>query len=37
MGEYGLFIIFNVYDLSPFDADEDSKMNPFEEEGDDVS
>ena len=32
-GEYNVFAIFNVSDLSPFDVGEDSWSNPFEERG----
>ena len=31
-GEYNISTTFNVFDLSPFD---DSRMNPFEERGND--
>uniref|UniRef100_A0A2N9FI46 Reverse transcriptase n=1 Tax=Fagus sylvatica TaxID=28930 RepID=A0A2N9FI46_FAGSY len=34
-GEYKSFATFNVSDLSPFDAGEDSWSNPFEERGND--
>ena len=34
-GEYNGSATFNVYDLSPFDVGEDSRMNPFEERGND--
>ncbi|KAH9657916.1 Endonuclease [Citrus sinensis] len=34
-GEYNVSATFNVSDLSPFDASEDSRMNPFEERGND--
>ena len=33
--EYNVSATFNVYDLSPFDVGEDSRMNPFEERGND--
>ena len=33
LGEYNVITTFNVYDLSPFNADEDSRTNPFEERG----
>ena len=35
-GEYNVSTTFNVSDLSLFDAGTDSRMNPFEEGGDDV-
>ncbi|XP_052173798.1 uncharacterized protein LOC127789074 [Diospyros lotus] len=34
-GEYNISATFNVSDLSPFDAGEDSRTNPFEERGND--
>ena len=34
-GEYNVSATFNVSDLSPFDVGEDSRMNPFEERGND--
>jgi len=34
-GEYNVSATFNVADLSPFDAGEDSRSNPFEEEKND--
>jgi hypothetical protein len=34
-GEYNISATFNVSDLSPFDVGNDSRMNPFEERGDD--
>lgn len=36
-GEYNVSATFNVSDLSPFDFDSDSRTNPFEEGGNDVS
>ena len=30
-GEYNVSATFNIFDLSPFDVGEDSRMNPFEE------
>ena len=33
--EYNISITFNVSDLSPFDVGDDSRMNPFEERGND--
>jgi hypothetical protein len=36
LGEYGVSATFNVYDLSLFDVDDDSRLNPFEERGDDA-
>ena len=35
-GEYSVSATFNVADLSPFDAGEDSRTNPFEERGNDA-
>jgi len=35
LGKYSVSDIFNVADLSPYDAGEDSRSNPFEERGDD--
>jgi len=34
--EYGVTAIFNVSDLSLFDVGDDSRLNPFEERGDDA-
>jgi hypothetical protein len=34
-GEYTVYATFNVFYLSPFDVDEDSRSNPFEERGND--
>jgi hypothetical protein len=34
-GEYNINTTFNVSDLSPFDVGDDSRMNPFEERGND--
>ncbi|KAH9698004.1 hypothetical protein KPL71_023835 [Citrus sinensis] len=34
-GEYNVSVPFNVSDLSPFDVGQDSRMNPFEERGND--
>ena len=34
-GEYNISSTFNVSDLSPFDVGDDSRMNPFEERGND--
>ncbi|KAH9724609.1 Endonuclease [Citrus sinensis] len=34
-GEYNVSATFNVSDLSPFNVDEDSRTNPFEERGND--
>ena len=34
-GEYNISATFNVSDLSPFDVGDDSRMNPFEERGND--
>ena len=34
-GEYNVSATFNVADLSPFDAGQDSRTNPFEERGND--
>ena len=34
-GEYNISATFNVFDLSPFDVGDDSRMNPFEERGND--
>jgi hypothetical protein len=36
LSEYGVSATFNVYDLSLFDVDDDSRLNPFEERGDDA-
>ncbi|KAL2457997.1 RNA-directed DNA polymerase [Abeliophyllum distichum] len=36
-GEYNVSASFNVSDLSPFDAGNDLRSNPFEKRGDDVS
>ena len=36
-GEFGVSATFNVSDLSPFDFGTDSRTNPFQEGGDDVS
>ncbi|KAG8649291.1 hypothetical protein MANES_08G122660v8 [Manihot esculenta] len=36
-GEFGVLATFNVSDLSPFDFGTDSRTNPFQEGGDDVS
>ena len=36
-GEYGVSATFNIAHLSPFDAGSDSRTNPFEEGGDDVT
>jgi hypothetical protein len=33
--EYNVSATFNVYDLSPYDAGDDSRSNPFEEKGND--
>ena len=35
LGKYSLSDTFNVADLSPYDAGEDLRSNPFEERGDD--
>ena len=35
LGEYNISITFNVFDLSPFDVGDDSRMNPFKEKGND--
>jgi len=35
-GEYGVSANFNVSDLSSFDVGDDSRSNPFEEQGDDA-
>ena len=35
-GEYGVSATFNVSDLSSFDVGDDSRLNPFEERGDDA-
>jgi hypothetical protein len=35
-GEYGVSATFNVSDLSLFDVGDDSRLNPFEEQGDDA-
>ena len=34
-GEYNISATYNVSDLSPFDVGDDSRMNPFEERGND--
>jgi len=34
-GEYNVSATFNVYDLSPYDAGDDSRLNHFEERGND--
>ena len=34
-GEYNISATFNVSNLSPFDVSADSRMNPFEERGND--
>ena len=34
-GEYNISATFNVFDLFPFDIGDDSRMNPFEERGND--
>jgi hypothetical protein len=34
-GEYNISATFNVSNFSPFDVGEDSRMNPFEERGND--
>ena len=34
-GEYNISVTFNVSDLSPFDVDDDSRTNHFEERGND--
>ena len=34
-GEYNVSATFNVFDLSPFDVGDDSRMNLFEEGGND--
>lgn len=31
--QYNMSTTFNIFDLSPFDVDDDSKMNPCEERG----
>ena len=36
-GEYTVSATFNVTDLSPFDAGDDLRTNPFQEEGNDGS
>ena len=36
LGEYNASATFNVANLSPFNAREDSRMNPFEEKGNDA-
>jgi len=36
LGEYGVSATFNVVDLTLFDIDFDSRLNLFEERGDDV-
>ena len=35
LGEYQVSATFNVTDLSPFDAGDDLRTNPFQEEGND--
>ena len=35
LGEYNISATFNVSVLSPFDVGDDSRMNPFEERGND--
>jgi hypothetical protein len=35
-GEYGVNVTFNVSDLSLFDVSDDSRLNSFEERGDDA-
>ena len=35
LGEYNISTTFNVSDLSPYDVGDDSRMNPFEERGND--
>ena len=35
LGEYNISATFNVFDLSFFDVDDDSRTNPFEERGND--
>ena len=35
LGEYNISAAFNVFDLSFFDVDDDSRTNPFEERGND--
>ena len=37
LGEYGVSATFNVFDLSSFDVGDDSRLNPFEERGDDAT
>ena len=37
LGEYTVSATFNVIDLSPFDAGDDLRTNPFQEEGNDGS
>ena len=37
LGEYTVSATFNVTDLSPFDAGDDLRTNPFQEEGNDGS
>ena len=34
-GEYNISVTFKVSDLSPFDVGDNSRMNPFEERGND--
>ena len=34
-GEYNISATFNIFDLSPFDVSDNSRTNPFEEEGND--
>jgi len=36
-GEYNVSATFNVSDLSPYDAGDDSRLNPFKERGNDGS
>ena len=35
LGEYNVNATFNVFDLSPFNAFDDLRTNPFEERGND--
>ena len=35
LGEYNISATYNVSDLSPFDVGDNSRMNPFEERGND--
>ncbi|GKV50653.1 hypothetical protein SLEP1_g57354 [Rubroshorea leprosula] len=37
LGEYNVSATFNVADLSPFDAVDDLRTNPFQEEGNDIN